>query len=144
VQWFGKKATRLPESYWFSMGLATRDPQSWKIEKIDRLISPFSVVSKGARNLHGFNSGIFYDDGKQQLSVNSPDCALVSPGEPSLLDFSDRMPNVSKGWHFNLFNNKWGTNFPTWYSEDASFRFILHFSDPFHIPESKPLSLIHP
>ena len=129
VQWFGKKATRLPEAFWFSLGLASPDQNSWKIEKIDRLISPLQVVSKGARNLHGFNHGIFYDDGNLKFSVESPDCALVASGTPSLLDFNNQLSDLTKGWHFNLLNNKWGTNFPTWYSDDAKFRFVIHFDN---------------
>jgi len=129
VQWFGKKATRLPEAFWFSLGLASPDPNSWKVEKIDRLISPLKVVSSGARNLHGFNRGIFYDDGKIKWSVESADCALVAPGTASLLDFNNQLPDLTKGWHFNLLNNKWGTNFPTWYSDDAKFRFVIHFAN---------------
>jgi hypothetical protein len=129
LQWFGKKATRLPEAFWFSIGLATPDSDAWKIESIDRLISPLQVVSKGARNLHGFNRGIFYDDGNLKVSVESPDCVLVAPGRASLLDFNNQLPDLSKGWHFNLLNNKWGTNFPTWYSDNAKFRFTIHFDN---------------
>jgi hypothetical protein len=127
VEWYGKEATRLPESYWFSMGFSTTNPGSWKIEKIDRLIAPSDVVSKGGRSLHGFNRGLFYDDGIQKLYIESLDSPVVAPGTPSLLNFDDHLPDLSKGWHFNLFNNKWGTNFPTWYSDDAKFRFAIYF-----------------
>lgn len=127
LEWFDKEATRLPESYWFSMGFSASNPESWKIEKINRLISPSDVVSKGGRNLHGFNRGLFYDDGERELFIESLDCPIVAPGSPSLLDFNNQLPDMSKGWHFNLFNNKWGTNFPTWYSDDAKFRFAICF-----------------
>ena len=125
LEWFDKKSTRLPESYWFSLGFSAFKPEGWKIEKINRLVSPSDVVSKGGRNLHGFNRGIFYDDGVNKVFIESPDCPIVAPGTPSLLDFNDQLPDLSKGWHFNLFNNKWGTNFPTWYSDDAKFRFTI-------------------
>jgi hypothetical protein len=85
-------------------------------------------VSKGGRNLHGFNSGLFYDDGERKLLIESLDCPIVAPGIPSLLDFNDQLPDMTKGLHFNLFNNKWGTNFPTWYSDDAKFRFSILFN----------------
>jgi len=127
VEWYNKKATRLPESYWFSMGFSACHPESWKIEKINRLIPPLDVVSKGGRNLHGFNRGLFYNDRKQKFFIESLDCPIVAPGTASLLDFNDQLPDLSKGWHFNLFNNKWGTNFPTWYSDDAKFRFAIYF-----------------
>jgi hypothetical protein len=127
LEWFNKEATRLPESYWFSMGFSACNPESWKIEKMNRLIAPSNVVSKGGRNLHGFNRGLFYDDGKQFFFIESLDCPIVAPGSPSLLNFDDQLPDLTKGWHFNLFNNKWGTNFPTWYSDDTKFRFAIYF-----------------
>ena len=52
---------------------------------------------------------------------------LVAPGEPSLLNFSNRQPPLQHGMHVNLYNNVWGTNFPMWYAEDARFRFVLRF-----------------
>ncbi len=59
------------------------------------------------------------------------DAPLVAPGEPSLLNFSNRQPPLRQGVHFNLYNNVWGTNFPMWYGEDARFRFVLRFGgDP--------------
>lgn len=127
IEWFGKKATRLPEAYWFSSGFPFLKAQGWKIEKINKLISPLDVVPKGGRNLHAFNRGIFYNDGEYEIFIESPDCPIVAPESPSLLDFNDQLPDMTKGWHFNLFNNKWGTNFPTWYSDDTKFRFIFHF-----------------
>lgn len=55
------------------------------------------------------------------------DSPLVAPGEPSLLDFNNRQPNLEKGLHFCLWNNLWGTNFPMWFEEDCRFRFKIDF-----------------
>lgn len=130
VQWFNKKPCRLPEAYWFSMGFAGCKPDVWRIKKIDYMISPLDVVSKGARSLHAFNRGVFYDDGQHKIEIESIDCPIVAPGAPSLLEFDDQLPDLSKGaWHFNLFNNKWATNFPTWYSDDAKFRFTIRMGE---------------
>ena len=127
VQWFGKKPCRLPESYWFSFGFNRLSPDDWAIEKINSMVSPLDVIQKGGRSLHGFNRGVFYNDGNRKIEIESTDTPIIAPGVPSLLDFNDELPDLSKGWHFNLFNNKWGTNFPTWYSDDAKFRFNLRF-----------------
>ena len=129
VQWFDKKASRLPDAYWFSINLKVNNPQLWTIEKLDRQISPMDVASKGARYLHGFNRGVFYKDKQESIFIESPDCPVTAPGTPHLLEFSNRMPDLSQGWSFNLFNNKWGTNFPTWYSDNAKFRFTIHFDN---------------
>jgi hypothetical protein len=129
LQWFGKKANRLPEAYWFSICPASLDAESWKIEVINRLISPQDVVSYGGRNLQAFNRGVFYSKNDEKIAIQSLDCGIVAPGSPSLLDFNDNIPDMSKGWHFNLYNNKWGTNFPTWYDDDAMFRFEISFNN---------------
>jgi len=127
VQWFNKKANRLPEAYWFSMGFHGLNPEKWEIEKIGYRVSPTDIVPKGGRSLHGFDRGVFYNDGKRKVELLSLDCPIVAPGSTLLLDFNDELPDMNKGWHFNLFNNKWGTNFPTWYSDNARFRFNIKF-----------------
>ena len=45
--------------------------------------------------------------------------------------YNDDQPDaVGGGMHFNLHNNLWGTAFPQWYADDASFRFALQVSRP--------------
>ena len=84
-------------------------------------INPYDVVSRGNRNLHASDSGIYYDG----LHVNTVDCPLVSPGIPHLCDYVNTVPDESEGVYFNLYNNTWGTNFPMWYDENARFRFEI-------------------
>jgi len=43
---------------------------------------------------------------------------------------------LEHGFHFSLYNNKWGTHHPAWFSEDARFRFSLHFDKSILIGES--------
>ena len=44
-----------------------------------------------------------------------------------LLNFTNDLPKLEHGMHFNLYNNLWGTNFPMWYEEDMRFRFKLMY-----------------
>jgi hypothetical protein len=97
------------------------------MDKMDSWISPLDVIRDGNRHLHAVNSGISYVDRQGGLNIHTFDAPLVAPGEPSLLDFNNRQPVLRRGIHFNLYNNVWGTNFPTWYEDDAQFRFILKF-----------------
>jgi hypothetical protein len=127
LQWFEKLASRLPEALWFSFAPKTSRSGVWEMDKLGERISPLDVIHNGNRKLHGVNSGVYYTDGRSKLSIETLDAPLVAPGEPSLLDFNNRQPNLSKGMHFNLFNNVWGTNFPMWYEDDARFRFTLRF-----------------
>jgi hypothetical protein len=128
VQWFDKPASRLPEAIWFSFAPITPDVRGWQMDKLGELISPLDVIRSGNRRLHAVGSGVYYRDNRGQLAIEPLDAPLVAPGEPSLLDFSNRQPSLKKGMHFNLYNNLWGTNFPMWYEENARFRFALDFS----------------
>lgn len=125
VQWFEKPACRLPEAFWMSFNPPVRQPENWQIEKLGEWLSPLDVVSKGGRTLHAVDSGVRYHDDAVTLNLTSLDAPLVAPGQPSLLNFHDRLPDLAQGMHFNLFNNVWGTNFPMWFDDDALFRFVL-------------------
>ncbi len=127
VQWFDKPASRLPEALWFSFVPIAPNVQGWRMEKLGQLISPLEVVRNGNRRLHAVGSGVYYEDNRGKLSIETLDAPLVAPGEPSLLDFNNHRPALKKGMHFNLYNNVWGTNFPMWYDDDARFRFKLRF-----------------
>ncbi|MEO8608386.1 MAG: DUF5054 domain-containing protein [Chloroflexota bacterium] len=127
VQWFEKPASRLPEALWFSIAPKTSRSGSWEMDKLGERISPLDVIRNGNRKLHAVNSGVYYADGRSKLAIETLDAPLLAPGEPSLLDFNNRQPNLRSGMHFNLFNNVWGTNFPMWYHDDARFRFTLRF-----------------
>lgn len=126
VQWFGKQASRIPEAFWLSMTPPCCPGNQWSLQKMDDPINPLSVVRNGARALHAVEQCSCRDD-KGSMIIRNFDSPLVAPGKPSLVHFSNRLPDPRRGVHFNLYNNAWGTNFPLWYEEDASFRFELEF-----------------
>jgi hypothetical protein len=124
VQWFRKTASRLPEALWFTLAPPVPDPSRWCLRKMGRLISPLEVVSRGGRKLHAVES-ITNTDPAAPWLISSLDAALAAPGSPDFINFDDAQPDLADGWHFNLWNNVWGTNFPMWYGQDARFRFKL-------------------
>jgi hypothetical protein len=128
LQWFDKPANRLPEALWLSFVPRIADPRGWSLDKLGERISPLDVIRDGNRKLHAVDAGVFYRDKARQLSIETLDAPLVAPGEPSLLNFSNRQPALKRGMHFNLYNNVWGTNFPMWYEDDARFRFSWRVS----------------
>jgi len=125
LQWFGKPACRLPEALW--LGFCPLVPASgeWRMDKLGEQVSPLDVVANGNRHLHAVGRGVTYGD---SLRIDSLDAPLVAPGEPSLLDFNNQQPDLTKGMHFDLYNNLWGTNFPMWFEDDCRFRFRLIFA----------------
>jgi hypothetical protein len=100
--------------------------KGWQLEKMGQKISPLEVVRDGNRRLHAVEA-MEYRNAGEYLRLDSLDAPLVAPGEPALLNFSNRQPPLQHGMHVNLYNNVWGTNFPMWNGEDARFRFALRF-----------------
>lgn len=120
VNWSGKPASRIPEAMWFTFRPVVADPAAWRMKKLDRLVSPLEIAPKGNRSLHAVQSIVH-----PEVEIINLDAALVAPGAPNLLRFSEEQPDLSQGFHFNLFNNIWGTNFPLWTEGSAKFRFIV-------------------
>ncbi len=126
--WFDKPACRLPEAFWLSFQPPADRANGWRFEKIRHSIDPRDVVSRGARTLHAVDQTVTYTGDARSFALTTLDAPLIAPGQPSLLDFHNRLPEMSGGIHVNLYNNIWGTNFPMWFEEDALFRFRLRFS----------------
>jgi hypothetical protein len=120
--WLDKRANRLPEALWLTFNPIAAQPRNWQLAKMDTQISPFDVVSGGNRHMHAVAKGISHPDG---FELQSLDAALVVLGEMSPIYFSNDQPDLSKGFHFSLFNNGWGTNYVQWFGEDMRFRFTI-------------------
>jgi hypothetical protein len=125
VSWFGKRATRMPESLWLSFNPLTSDPAKWMLEKCSEPVSPIDVVKAGARHMHSVSSGFSCQSGKGTLFVDTIDAPVVALGERSPINFSETDPDLSNGVHCNLFNNAWGTNYIQWFGEDCKLRFRI-------------------
>ncbi|MBQ7120200.1 MAG: DUF5054 domain-containing protein [Oscillospiraceae bacterium] len=104
VEWFRKKANRLPQAFWLKFkGFR----ECWEIEKLGQWISPdeiigsplITAVGKGVRN--------------GEAEIIPIDSCIVAPFGRRLLDFEKR-PH-GQDMYFNLYNNIWNTNFPMWY-----------------------------
>ena len=75
----------------------------------------------GGKNLHAVQSVSFKD--YRIVNHHSP---LVSFGRGKILEFYNKNESVRKdGVSFVLQNNVWGTNFPLWYEDNASFTFEI-------------------
>jgi hypothetical protein len=119
--WFGKAANRLPEAAWLSFHPAGSDNGKWLLEKTNELISPFDVVPGGNRHMHAVTGEIRCPS----FVIETLDAPVVALGVKSPIFFTRDQPDLTKGLHFCLHNNTWGTNYVQWFGEDMRFRFIL-------------------
>jgi hypothetical protein len=99
--------------------------ENWTLSKVDGLVRPTDVVRGGNRHMHALSTGLSYQDEHGRFTIETLDAALVVLGEKSPIYFSKSQPNLSKGIHFSLFNNGWGTNYVQWFGEDMQFRFTV-------------------
>ncbi|KAL0231932.1 hypothetical protein PCE1_002929 [Barthelona sp. PCE] len=120
ADFFGKKTTRIPEALWMEFNPIVRTGAF--IQKLGSRVSPSNNVKSAGQFLHGCDS--FGFDG---MKITPLDSALVAPESPHLLNFEDRIPDVENGgFHANMFNTAWATNFPQWSIDtEWSFRFNI-------------------
>lgn len=123
--WFGKAANRMPEAMWLTFQPNVPETRNWMLDKVGSPVSPFDVVRGGNRHMHSLSRGLSYKDAKGSLSIETLDAPVVALGERSPIYFSTAQPDISKGMHFSLFNNGWGTNYIQWFDEDMRFRFSV-------------------
>jgi len=121
--WIGKAATRMPEAFWLTFQPVASDPHGWLLGKSGELISPFDVVSGGARAMHAILGGLHYHGPEGTLSIETLDAPAVALGRKHPWYFTRNQPDLVQGFHFSLFNNVWGTNYVQWFGEDMRFRF---------------------
>ena len=113
ITWLGKRASRLPQAFWFKIkGLE----EKWWLQKLGVWISPEDILDSPL--ICGIDRGIR----NPSFEIESLDCALVAPFGRRLLQYE--VKDKKQDLYFNLYNNIWNTNFPMWYSDDALFRFI--------------------
>lgn len=125
LDWFDKDAHRLPEASWFTIAPIVNNANLWRMDKVGATLSPLEVVKDGNRGMHAIESKLTYRGAEGTATIETLDAPVVSIGKPRLLRFDNTFADMNGGFHFNLHNNVWGTNFRMWYEEDAKFRFTL-------------------
>jgi len=125
LKWFRKRKNRLPEAMWLTFNPIAPQTGNWVLSKVEGSVSPADVVRGGNRHMHAVSSGLDYRDDHGRFTIESLDAPLVVLGEKSPIYFSNSQPDLSKGIHFSLFNNGWGTNYVQWFDDDMQFRFTI-------------------
>lgn len=114
IKWFNKKASRLPQAFWFKL---KGFKENWEINKLGQWIAADNII--GSPFISGVDKGVRNED----YIITPLDSALVAPFGRRLLRYNEK--NITHDMYFNLYNNIWNTNFPMWYSGDSMFRFEI-------------------
>lgn len=126
LYWKEKDAIRSPEAIWMHMNTLEASPAQWKMNKSGAQVSPLHVIRDGNRKLHAVQS-LCCESASCRTEITSLDAPLVSPGSKSLYNTDNQLPDLSQGFYFLLYNNRWGTNFKQWFDEDMRFSFTCRF-----------------
>lgn len=119
---FGKDPSRSAHALWCSFAPAkNQGPLSFT--KLGERIDPYDVVEGGGRSLHAIDGSVSLEGG---ASVETLDAPLLAPGVRELLwTHKNPLPQTGEPFHINLYNNIWGCNFPMWFGDDMSYRFVI-------------------
>ncbi|HEV7292238.1 MAG TPA: DUF5054 domain-containing protein [Devosia sp.] len=117
-----KPANRMPEGgFWnFTPAAAT----GWALRKLGQWHEAENIVRGGGGQLQAVEA-VSTRWGDEPLVLQSLDSALVAPALSPFLPFQPERPDFSAGVRCNLYNNKWGTNFPMWWEGTCTFRMVL-------------------
>lgn len=118
----GKPASRMPEAGFFRF--VPKGGEAWRLKKLGLWHESSAIVRKGGGQLQAVEAVETSANG-QTWNLNLLDAALVAPATSPFIPFQPDPPDFSGGVRVNLYNNKWGTNFPMWWEGDAKFRFVL-------------------
>lgn len=124
VSWQKKDAGRIPEALWLEAQFAVENRYRWQMKKIGRMVSPLNVVEGGGRRQHCVEA-IHYSGADGSLEVCNLHAPLISIGGLRLYGDCRDLPDMSKGFAWCLFNNKWGTNYKMWCEDDCTFEFVI-------------------
>ncbi|QDZ11915.1 DUF5054 domain-containing protein [Devosia ginsengisoli] len=113
-----KPANRMPEAGFLEVTPAGAG--RWELRKMGLWLAGDNIVRRGGGQLQAVEA-IRSD----AVAVTPLDSALVAPAGAPFLPFQPERPDFGAGMRFNLYNNKWGTNFPMWWEGSLALRFVL-------------------
>jgi hypothetical protein len=116
----GKPANRMPEAGF--LAVTPEGARDWEIRKMGLWHNRY--VRRGGARLQAAEA-VRARSKTVSFSIDLIDAALVAPVVGGFMVYDPDAPDWSEGLRVNLYNNKWGTNFPMWWNGDALFRLRL-------------------
>ncbi len=117
-----KPANRMPEA-----GFLCLTPEAggaWLFEKLGLWHRADRIAARAGGQLQAVTS-VRSGAGETPFQVDLLDSALVGPSDLPFFPFHAAVPAFGEGVAVNLYNNKWGTNFPMWWEGTLMSRFVF-------------------
>ena len=109
-------ATEEPESGWIALPFQMKNP-TYRIGRLGSVIDPSKDILEGSQfNYIWSNTGIMLKDGDYSVGICSIDAPAVQLGGLNFMHFAGKYENPQPHLYFNLFNNRWNTNFTSFWS----------------------------
>jgi len=128
-------ATENPEAAWLCLPLKVERP-SFRLKGPGSIFDPAGDVLKGSNFAYFWTQGglAVLDDTGRGIGVALPDCPAVSLGTPGIYRYEDQWDRPNSHVYVNLFNNKWNTNFRSFWQGNLTVRVRLWAIDRY-VPE---------
>jgi hypothetical protein len=117
-----KPANRMPEAGFLT--LTPAGAEGWALRKMDLWNNGRNIARRGGAGLQAVEA-VRARLGEWQMTATPLDAALVAPAAAPFMPFESGPPEYGNGLRFNLYNNKWGTNFPMWWEGTVGFRVVV-------------------
>jgi alpha-mannosidase len=132
LQVINHPATENPEAGWLCLPLRVQQPQ-FRIKGPGSIFDPARDVLKGSNFAYFWTQGglALFDPGGRGMGLALPDCPAISLGRPGIYRFTDQWDKPDAHVYVNLFNNKWNTNFRSFWQGRLSARVRLWAIDPY-------------
>lgn len=124
LRWMDKDANKIPEALWFGFNFDVENPNRWMMNKMGTMVSPLDVARGGNRLQHCVQE-LQYRGADGSIRIENIHSPLVSAGGKNIYEDYNQIPDLTKGFAFALFNNKWGTNFSMWCEDDCRFDYVI-------------------
>lgn len=120
LSWYDKSMNRMPEATYFGFNLGFKDPGKLTVTKLGLPVYPYDVCPGGNRKLHACTEAQY-----ENICIRNFHSPLLSVGGCHLYDTEDDYGKLENGLYYLLHNNRWNTNFPLWYGDNASFQYSI-------------------
>ena len=117
-----KPANRMPEAGFFSF--TPTQATNWSLLKMGLWHDGRNIVRRGGGQLQAVEA-VRAMTAAGGVEIHLLDAGLIAPASADFMPFRTEIPDYSAGIRVNLYNNKWGTNFPMWWEGTVEFRLIV-------------------